>query len=83
LIGGILAGVTRIVVMEICRDLGVPVTEAAIPPVELARADGIFLSLSSWGIVEIGFLDGRDIARSPLTSKIRTAYHSLTESRPL
>jgi aminodeoxychorismate lyase len=74
---GILAGVTRLVLLEICRSLGLPAREARITPAKLRRAQGIFLSLSSRGVVEIVSLDGHGIARSPLTGKIRAAYETM------
>ena len=77
---GILAGVTRLVVLEICRTLSLPTREAAITPAELQRVHGIFLSLSSWGIIEIVSLDGRELARSPWIAKIRDAYNGMVGS---
>jgi aminodeoxychorismate lyase len=77
---GILAGVTRLVALEICRTLGQPVRETGITPAELQRVQGAFLSLSSWGIVEIDSLDGQPLPRSPWTTKIRTAYEKMMES---
>jgi len=71
---GILAGVTRAVVIELCRTLEMPVREKRIKPDELRKADGVFLTMSSLGIVEIASLDGRTLARSANTEKIRQAY---------
>jgi aminodeoxychorismate lyase len=77
---GILAGVTRLVVLEICRSLGLPVCETGITPAELLHAQGIFLSLSSWGIIEVASLDGHELARSALTTQIRAAYQNLIQN---
>ncbi|HZV34645.1 MAG TPA: aminotransferase class IV [Verrucomicrobiae bacterium] len=74
---GILAGVTRLIVLELCKKMGLPACEEVITPAELQRAQGAFLSLSSWGIVELESLDGLPLARSPLTAKIRAAYEEL------
>ncbi|HWF19526.1 MAG TPA: aminotransferase class IV, partial [Verrucomicrobiae bacterium] len=74
---GVLAGVTRLVVSEICKKLSLTACEEVITPAGLRRAQGAFLSLSSWGIVEIASLDGHPLARSPLTAKIRAAYEDL------
>ena len=71
---GILAGVTRLVVLELCRKIGADVRELGIKPAELGRADGVFLSLSSRGVVEAGWLDGAAVSRSPLAQKLRSAY---------
>jgi aminodeoxychorismate lyase len=80
LAAGILAGVTRLVVLEICRNLGLPVRETGVTPAELRRADGVFLSLSSRGIVEAGWLDDEPLGRSPLAQKLRQAYVEMTRN---
>ena len=80
LVAGILPGVTRQVVFEIAARLKIPVREKNIRPKELARVDGIFLSLSSFGIVEGVSLDGKKLRKSPLTSQIAQAYHEILNS---
>jgi aminodeoxychorismate lyase len=77
LIAGILPGVTRQVVFEIAARLKIPVREANIGSKEVARTDGIFLSLSSFGIVEAKSLDGKKLRTSPLTSRVAGAYEEL------
>jgi branched-chain amino acid aminotransferase len=78
---GILPGVTRLVVSEICHCLALTRRETSITPAELPQSDGAFLSLSSQGIIEIAALNGFNLARSPLTAKIRDAYLSLTQTK--
>ena len=65
LASGILAGVTRLVVLEICQDLGLPNRKTGVTPAELYLTEGVFASLSSRGVVEIVSLDGRELNRSP------------------
>jgi aminodeoxychorismate lyase len=77
LIAGILPGVTRQVVFEIAARLKIPIREKNIRSKELARVDGIFLSLSSFGIVEANGLDRTILRRSPLTSRVARAYEEL------
>ena len=74
LTSGILAGVTRIVVMELCRDLKLPFREAIIKPDGLRRAEGAFLSLSSWGILEITAINGMEVSLSAIVKQLRAAY---------
>lgn len=74
---GILPGVTRQVVLEICRELRIPSREENIASDELARKKGAFLSLSSLGVVEIGSLDGKGLPHSLVTSRIQRAYEEL------
>lgn len=76
---GILAGVTRAVVIEICQSLGLAVTEKGIAPEELPRAEGVFVSSSAVGIVAAQSLDGRPLAPSPLVERLRNAYCALLD----
>ena len=74
---GILPGVTREVVFEIARNLGCEIAEAEIMPHQLTAAEGIFLSVTSAGIVECGWLDGVALRRSPLCHELEQAYLEL------
>jgi branched-chain amino acid aminotransferase len=74
LFAGILPGITRAVVFEIAAQLKIPIHGKVIRPKDLGRVDGIFLSLSSWGIVEVGALDGKKSQMSDVTGKVRAAY---------
>jgi branched-chain amino acid aminotransferase len=74
LASGVLAGVTRAVTLEICQRLSLPVQEQSISPEELRRCDGVFLTLSSLGVVEAVELDLTALSRSPLVEKLRLAY---------
>jgi aminodeoxychorismate lyase len=77
LASGILAGVTRGVVFEICEQLGIRFAEITIKPDALWLAQGVFLSLSTLGIVEVVKFDDHDLNRSPLVERIRRAYDEL------
>lgn len=74
---GALPGVTRAVVLEICRSFGFPSVEATLTPKELSRTEGVFLSLSSAGIVEAEALDDQLLRRSPLTERLWAGYNRL------
>ncbi|HEX5398714.1 MAG TPA: aminotransferase class IV [Verrucomicrobiae bacterium] len=75
--GGILRGITRDVVLEICRARGLPASERAIKLEALREAPGIFVSQSVFGVVPVTSLDGRAVAPSPLVDPIRSAYGEL------
>lgn len=77
LVSGILPGVTRQVVFEIAARMKIPVREKNIHPKELVCMDGIFLSLSSFGIVEAVSLDGKKIKKSPFAGRIAQAYREI------
>lgn len=74
---GILPGVTRGVVLEICEQLGIPVREASIRVEKLKRVDGIFLSLSSFGVVEAASLDGAIVKVATISKQIGERYAEL------
>lgn len=80
LASGILQGVTRAAILEICAGLGLAVVEAGITPTALQRVEGVFLSVSTFGVVEVVALDGRDLNRAPLVAKIRAAYWDLVRA---
>ena len=68
---GVLPGVTRAAVLEVCGQIGLSTQEKNIFPDQLHQAEGLFLSLSSWGVVEVSSLDGRTMKTSLLMGKIR------------
>jgi branched-chain amino acid aminotransferase len=77
LASGILAGVTRAVTLELCAQLGFHVAERAITPDALKHAAGVFVTLSSLGVVACRALDGTPLAHSPLVDQLRCAYDDL------
>ena len=77
LAAGILPGVTRLAVLEICRALKLPAREVSPRPQELFSAQGVFMSMSSWGVVEAVALDGRKLRRAACVQKIQRGYEKL------
>jgi aminodeoxychorismate lyase len=71
---GVLPGITRAVVLEICQTLGLPVNKRVIKPEALRDSEGIFITQSVLGIVPVAAFDGEPIASSPLVEQIRRAY---------
>lgn len=78
--GGVLAGVTRALVLELCAKLSVPCRESNIRPSELARMDAAFLSLSSHGIVELTAVDGVALGSSAVAGRLHAAYLDLVRA---
>jgi aminodeoxychorismate lyase len=74
LVSGILAGVTRVAVRELCAKLRLMFRETSVRPKDLLRAQGVFVSLSTLGIAEAISLDGRKLKRSPLIKQLSLAY---------
>jgi len=77
LASGILAGVTRAVTVELCQQLALPLVEREINVEGLRGAAGVFVTLSTFGVVECGALDGLPLAHSPLVGRLRRAYDSM------
>ena len=77
---GILPGVTRAVVFEVCSGLGIEAGEVNLRLKQLRCAEGVFLSLSTAGIAECISLDGLPLAHSPLLDKLHAAYWKLLHS---
>lgn len=77
LAAGILPGVTRAAVMELCAAQGLAVTEKNCPPEKLLGADGVFLTLSSLGVVSVAELDGHALKTSPLVETLQEGYARL------
>jgi aminodeoxychorismate lyase len=77
LASGILAGVTRAVTVELCQQLALPLAERQITAGGLRAVAGVLVTLSSFGVVECGALDGVPLARSSLVQKLRLAYDEL------
>jgi aminodeoxychorismate lyase len=71
---GILPGITRAVILEICRKLKIKTRERAPRAKELSSAQGVFLSLSSRGIVEAAELDGQKLRRTAVVRQLKAAY---------
>lgn len=80
LVCGILPGVTRAVVLEICRKLKISTYETTIVPEQLQQVQGVFVSLSSWGIVEAVTLDNHGLSQSLQVGTIRSAYYQLVDA---
>ncbi|MGB8371067.1 MAG: aminotransferase class IV [Limisphaerales bacterium] len=71
---GVLPGITRAVVLEICRTLGLPTNKRVIKPEALRKSAGLFITQSALGIVPVTTLDGKPVAPSPLVEQISRAY---------
>ena len=71
---GILPGIARSAIFEVCEALGARVRERVISRDELVRTDGAFASLSSLGVVEISAIDDAQLKTAPLCAEIREGY---------
>jgi aminodeoxychorismate lyase len=72
---GVLPGITRAVVLEICQSLGLATNKCVVEPEQLRRAEGIFVTQSALGIVPVASFDGQPVAPSPLVDQMAGAYN--------
>ncbi|MCW5557461.1 MAG: aminotransferase class IV [Verrucomicrobiae bacterium] len=79
---GALPGVTRGLVLELAATLGIPALEDIADGERLSRADGVFLTLSSLGIVEASHLDMQPLPFDPRVGCLWSAYLAAVASAP-
>jgi branched-chain amino acid aminotransferase len=75
---GILEGVTRKVVLDLCRKLSIPVVEKTLQRHDLYVADEMFLSGTAAEVIGVNKIDGRIIGTGesgPITRRIHEAFH--------
>jgi aminodeoxychorismate lyase len=77
LASGALPGVTRAAIIELCVKMNIACREMKAKPADLHRAQGVFLTNTSMGVVEVESLDNRKLRRSALVKKLWAAYRAL------
>jgi len=80
---GILEGITRETVMELCGQLGLPTVIKSLAPFDLFVADEIFLTSTAAGLVPVTRVDGALIADGrpgPVFKRLDLAYDELQRS---
>jgi aminodeoxychorismate lyase len=80
---GVLPGITRAVVLEICQSLGLASSKRVIKPEQLRNAEGIFVTQSALGIIPVAAFDGQPVAPSPLVDQLAGAYDELLRREAL
>jgi branched-chain amino acid aminotransferase len=79
---GVLEGISRRTVIELCGSLGIPLRIEPVPAADLAGADEVFLSSTGGGVLPIAKIDGRALAGEfpgPVTRRLQDAYWALHE----
>jgi len=76
---GILAGVTRSVLFEVCDSMGKRVVEHNITREQLLGMEAVFASVSTLGVVEITQIDETQLRRSELVTLIRAGYEEVLQ----
>src|SRR5690349_19689924 len=68
----ILVGITRLAIMDLARDLGIPVEERRIDRTELYVADELFLCGTGVQVAPITSVDGRSLSEGKMGELTRT-----------
>jgi branched-chain amino acid aminotransferase len=74
---GVLDGMTRRSMLEICRDLGIEAVEGKLTPEQLRSADEVFLTTTAGGVIPVTRVDDRPIGDrtpGPKTVRLHTEY---------
>ena len=74
---GVLPGITRAIVLEICQALGLQTNKRVVKPDALRNSQGIFITQSVLGIVPVASFDGQPVEPSPLVDQISGAYNEM------
>jgi branched-chain amino acid aminotransferase len=84
-----LAGVTRAMVLEVCRDAGIPAFEKDFSLTDVYGADEAFVTGTFAGIVPVREVDGRSLeCRGPMVERLQQLYRErvdrdiATQKRP-
>jgi branched-subunit amino acid aminotransferase/4-amino-4-deoxychorismate lyase len=76
---GMLPGVTRAVILELCAQQGITVKKRLIRGEQLRNADALFFTNSAHGVVEGHLLDDFTFPGSPLVAQLRRGYVDMVQ----
>ncbi len=77
---GVLEGITRLAVLDLCAKLGLPCEVRTMPVAELRNADELFITSTAGGVMGATRLDGRILGNDrpgPITRRLHDAYWEL------
>jgi len=78
-----LPGITRGIVIEVAKELGIPVEERNVSISEVYSACEAFTTGTMGALVPVGQIDGRSMTHGvgPLTTKLQAAYQARTKTQ--
>jgi len=74
---GVLEGITRRSVVELCSEIGLDVAVRPVPVAELREADEIFLATTAGGVMPASRIDGRRMGNDrpgPISERVRETF---------
>ena len=79
----VLKGITRISIMEIAKEMGIPVVERPLLRDELYTADEVFLTGTAAEITPVAGIDKRRISNGagPITKELHTAFFNIVQGK--
>jgi branched-chain amino acid aminotransferase len=80
---GALEGITRLSVLELCEEIGIPCEVRPIPAAELRDADEIFFATTAGGIMPASRIDGRIMGNDrpgPVSARLRELFWQKREA---
>ena len=75
-----LEGITRDVIIRLCREMNIPCTEGIVQRYDVYRADELFVTGTGAEVMAITQVDGRQIGNGtagPITRRLLEAFHKL------
>lgn len=76
---GILDGITRRAVINLCIENAIPCREVRFPKEYMYKADEVFISSSIKEVLPVTNLDGKKFKVGPITQKLKTAFDELVK----
>ncbi len=79
---GALDGITRAIVLELCRQLGLGARECSLTPYDVHTADECFLCGTGAELLPVGSVDGRSLpdCPGPVSRRLQQAFVGVIES---
>jgi branched-chain amino acid aminotransferase len=75
---GLLQGITRGFVVELCAELGLPCDETDLRDTDLLGADEVFLTSTTRDVMPVGLIGNHAVAApGPVTSRLMEAFHDV------
>ncbi|MCZ6558511.1 MAG: aminotransferase class IV [SAR324 cluster bacterium] len=80
---GVLEGITRMTVLELCAECDLPLQLGEVPAQAVRSADEVFLSSTAGGVLPVTKVDGKALGTGepgPVTNRLRDLYWSKKEA---
>ncbi len=77
---GLLQGISRMTVLELAQQMGIPTSEEDLQPYDAYTADEAFLTTTSYCVLPVGRIDNRPLAQKapgPITKRLWAAWSEM------